>query len=431
VGRGGDGGFSEGRAVLAEISRAAQALPPSEGPPRPLDLLLNGLALLTTDGYAAAAATLQGTAKVLTSIPVEDVLRWGWMAPSAYTAVWDAEGMHAISARQAQLVRDAGALSRLPLYLSHLGIASLWMGDLAGAASLIAETGSVAAAAGSRIASYTLLRLRAMQGREAEATAAIATAVEQAAAGGQGMAAAWAYWAAAVLYNGLGRYHQAVPEARQAISAAVHPHPYMWTLPELVEAAARSSNSGLAREALAWLAETTQPAGTDAALGIEARCRRLLSSGMAAGELYREAIDRLSRTRLRPELARAHLLYGEWLRRDRRRADARAQLRTAHDMFDAMGMEAFASRARRELRATGETVHRRTLGAPTTLTAQDASVARLASDGRTNPEIGAQLFLSARTVEWHLRKIFTKLGVGSRRELRAALARLGPDRDPS
>ena len=201
----------------------------------------------------------------------------------------------------------------------------------------------------------------------------------------------------------------------------------LWALPELIEAAVRSGNADLAIEPMARLAESTQAGGTDFGLGIEARSRALLSDGDTAERLYREAIERLTRTRYRPELARAHLLYGEWLRRDRRRTDARAQLRIAHDMFDTIGMEAFADRARRELRATGETVHRRTVRAPSTLTAQEAYIARLARDGLTNPEIGAQLFLSARTVEWHLRKIFTKLGIGSRRELRAALARLGPD----
>jgi DNA-binding CsgD family transcriptional regulator/tetratricopeptide (TPR) repeat protein len=425
-GAAGMAGPPAGRDVLLEICRAAQTLPPPPGAPRPLDLLLDGLTLLTTDGHAAAAATLQGAAKALASIPVEDVLRWGWMAPSAYTAVWDDEGMHAISARQVQLVRDAGALSKLPLYLSHLGIARLWTGDFTGAASLIAETDSVAAATGTHIAPYTLLRLRALQGREAEATAVIATAVEHAAARGQGMAAAWAHWAAAVLYNGLARYQEAASAARQAISDAVHPHPYMWTLPELVEAAARGGDTELARDALERLSATTQPAGNDVALGLDARCRALLSHGPAADGLYREAIDRLSRTRLRPDRARAHLLYGEWLRRNSRRTDARAQLRTAHEMLYAIGMAAFAERARHELRATGETVRKRTVGTVTTLTAQEAHIARLARDGHTNTEIGAQLFLSARTVEWHLRKIFTTLGIGSRRELRAALAQLGP-----
>jgi DNA-binding CsgD family transcriptional regulator len=198
-----------------------------------------------------------------------------------------------------------------------------------------------------------------------------------------------------------------------------------WALPELVEAAARTGQAELAGHALERLAETTQHCGTDFTLGIEARCRALLSDGEAADELYREAIDRLSRTQLRPELARAYLLYGEWLRRQGRRIDAREQLRAAHDMLAAIGMEAFAERAGRELAATGEMVRRRTTEASSVLTAQEAHIARLARDGRTNPEIGAQLFLSSRTVEWHLRKIFTKLGIGSRRELHAALAQFG------
>ena len=221
-------------------------------------------------------------------------------------------------------------------------------------------------------------------------------------------------------------FSEAVSAARQAVSEAVHPHPYLWTLPELVEAAARSGDHGRAREALNLLAEATRPVGTDAALGIEARCRGLLSEGAAADGLYGEAVGRLSRTSLRPELARAHLLYGEWLRRNQRRTDARAQLRTAYGMFDEIGMAAFAGRAARELRATGETVRSRAASQPTTLTQQEIHIAQLACDGRTNPEIAGQLFLSARTVEWHLRKIYTKLGVSSRRDLRAALARHVP-----
>jgi DNA-binding CsgD family transcriptional regulator len=430
-GAAGMAGHLPGRDVLLEICRAVKALPPPSAP-TPLDLLLDGLALLITGGHAAAAPTLQRAQKVLTSIPVEDVLRWGWMATSAYTVAWDFEGLHAISVRQVQLVRDAGALAELPLHLAQLGIARQWMGDFAGTASVIAETDSVAAATGSPIAPYTLLRLRALQGREAEASAAIASAIEQAAAGGQAMAAAWAYWAAAVLYNGLARYEEAAVAARQATSGTLlNPWMSMWALPELVEAAARGGDAELARDALARLTETTRPCGTDFALGIEARCRALLSDGAAADELYREAIDRLSRTRLRPELARAHLLYGEWLRRENRRAGARVQLRTAHEMLDVMGMETFAERARRELIATGETVRKRSVETVTTLTAQEAYIARLARDGLTNPEIGARLFLSARTVEWHLRKIFTKLGIGSRRELGAALVQLGQDGQPT
>ena len=420
-----------GRDVLLEICRAVQALPPPPGDPRPLHLLLDGLALLTTDGHTAAAPTLQRAGKMLTSIPVEDVLRWGWMATAAYTAVLDFDGLQAISARQVQLIRDAGALAHLPLYLAQLGIARPWMGDFAGTASVIAATDNVAAATGSPIAPYTLLQLRALQGWEAEASALIAATIEQAAAGGQGLAAAWACWAAAVLYNGLARYEDAASAARQATSDSLIPWLSLWALPELVEAAARGGDAELARDALERLAEMTQPCGNDAALGIEARCRALLGSGADADDLYREAIDRLSRTALRPELARAHLLYGEWLRREDRRLDAREQLRTAHDMLVAMGMEAFAERARRELIATGETARKRSVQTVTTLTAQEGYIARLARDGLTNPEIGARLFLSARTIEWHLRKIFTKLGIGSRRELGAALAQLGQDGQPT
>jgi DNA-binding CsgD family transcriptional regulator/tetratricopeptide (TPR) repeat protein len=424
-------GDLSGRDLLLEICHAVQALPPSPGDPRPLDLLLHGLAVLSTDGPAAAAATLQRAAEVLTSIPVEDVLRWGWMATAASTVVWDFDSLYAISVRQVQLVRDAGALAQLPFYLSQMGIVSPWMGDFAGTVAVIAETDSVAAATGSPIAPYTLLRLLALQGREAEAAAAIASAIELAAAEGQGMAAAWAHWSAAVLYNGLARYKEAASAAQQATSNTLNPWMSMWPMPELVEAAARAGDVELARDALGRLAETTQPCGNDVALGIEARCRALLSHGTDADDRYREAISRLSRTRLRPELARAHLVYGEWLRRESRRLDAREQLRTAHDMLVAIGMEAFAERARRELVATGETVRKRGAELITELTVQEAHIARLARDGLTNPEIGAQLFLSARTVEWHLRKIFTKLGIGSRRELHTALARHGQDTQPA
>jgi DNA-binding CsgD family transcriptional regulator len=274
-----------------------------------------------------------------------------------------------------------------------------------------------------------LLRLRGLQGREADAASAIAREVEQA-AGGLGMAT-HAHWAAAVLYNGLGRYAEARAAGLRATAHFLDPWQSTWTLPELVEAAVHEGDRELACDALARLAAATQPADNDLALGLEARCRALLSTGTAAEDSYREAIDRLGRTRLGPELARAHLVYGEWLRREGRRTDARAQLRAAHDMLTAIGMEAFAERARRELAATGETARKRVGEAGPALTAQEALIARLASDGRTNPEIGAQLFLSARTVEWHLRKIFTRLGLGSRRELRAALAQLGPDGPPS
>jgi DNA-binding CsgD family transcriptional regulator len=415
--------------VLLEICRAVRALPAPPGAPRPLDLMLDGLALLIADGHAAAAGTMQRAAKVVSNIPVEEVLRWGWVATGASAAVWDDEALHAISARQVQLVRDAGALAELPLHLAQLGIARAWMGDFAGAASLIAESDSVAAATGSHFVPYALLRLRALQGREAEATATITSAIEQAAASGQATAT-HAHFAAAVLHNGLARYDDAASAARKASANHFDPWGSMWALPELVEAAARNGDAELARDALEQLAGTTRPAATEWALGIEARCQALLSDGAAAETLYRQAIDQLGRTRLRTELARAHLLYGEWLRRENRRVDARAQLRAAHEQFVSIGMEAFAERARRELAATGETVHSRSEQARNQLTPQEAQIARLARDGLSNPQIGTQLFLSGRTVEWHLGKIFAKLGIGSRRELRVALAQSGQEGEP-
>jgi ATP/maltotriose-dependent transcriptional regulator MalT len=263
------------------------------------------------------------------------------------------------------------------------------MGDFAGAESLIAEAESVAAATGGHLPPHAALRLRALQGREAEASALIATAIEQ---GHQ-----QAHREAAVLYIGLARYEEATSAARQAAASTFDSWASMWALPELVEAAVHGGDAELACDALGRLADTTRPSGTDAALGIELRCRALMSNGPAADALYREEIDRLSRTRLRPELARAHLLYGEWLRRANRRIDARDQLRAAYDQFASIGMEAFAERARRELQATGEKARRRTLETRDELTAQERHIAILARDGLSNPDIGARLFLSPRT----------------------------------
>jgi DNA-binding CsgD family transcriptional regulator len=410
-----------GADVLLEICRAIRALPPSPAAPHPLDLLLDGLALLTTDGRPAATPVLQRAAKAIAEMPVEDVLRWGLQGGAASAATWDCDGLHAILERQAQIVRDAGALAELPIHLGALAIAEAWRGDLAGAGALVAESESVAAATGSGMPPLAALWLRALQGKEAEGSALI-EAIEHADSTGQGESAKWAKWPATVLYNGLGRYDEALSAACEVSTNAIDPWQSMWVLPELVEAAARVGESDLARDALERLAETTQPSRTDWALGVETRCRALLSDGAPAADLYRAAIDRLSRTPLRPELARAHLLYGEWLRRERRRLDAREQLRIAHELLEAIGMEAFAERARRELVATGLKVRRRGDENRDQLTPQEEQIARLARDGLSNPEIGARLFLSPRTVEWHLRKVFTKLDISSRRELRTALA---------
>jgi hypothetical protein len=297
------GHYAEGN-VLLEICRAVRALPAPAGPPRPLDLLLDGLALLITDGRASATPTLQRAAKALLSIPTEDVLRWGWMATGAAIIVWDVDGLRATAERNLRLVRDAGALSELPVHLSSLATASAWMGDFAGAALLLTEGENVAAATGSRYPLFTKLRLRALQGREAEARELTAAAIELSAATGQAVAATWAHWAAAVLYNGLARYEEASSAARQATAKPFEPLVSTCALVELVEAATRAGDPDLAGDALNRLPETTQPSGTDFALGVEARCRALVNHGETAERSYREAIDRLGRTRLLPELAR-------------------------------------------------------------------------------------------------------------------------------
>ncbi len=412
-----------GAGGMPEVSRAARALPPSEDPPGPLDLILGGLTMLVTDGPAAAAPTLRAALGAFTgaTMSAEQELRWGWLAQGAASALWDDDVWHAMLVRQAQLARAAGALDQMPITLGALGTAVAWSGDFATAATLVAEADSVCEATGTRAAPFTAMMLESLRGNQAAAVPLIAAVIEEAAAQGQGIAVAYAHWAAAILYNGLGRYADALAAARQASEDTAALHIAMWALPELIEAGVRSRDTEGAGDALVRLADFTQAGGTDFGLGIEARSRGLLSEGEDAERLYREAIDRLGRTRLRPELARAHLVYGEWLRRESRRADARQQLRLAHDTLSAIGAEAFAERARRELLATGDTMRKRTAEAPSALTAQETSIARLARDGQTNPEIGAQLFLSARTVEWHLRNIFTKLGISSRRELRQAL----------
>jgi DNA-binding CsgD family transcriptional regulator len=412
-----------GAGHMAEVCRAAQALPPPESPPGPLDLLLEGLALLGTDGLAAAAPALRRAVRAFASedIPMKDRLQFGPMVQGAAIAVWDEDGQRAILVRQVQLARTAGALEQLPIDLVALAIDDAWRGDFAGAAALIAECDAVCeVTGGSRVSPFAAMFLGALRGHQAEVTPLIEATLAAAEAAGQGGAVTGAHWASSVLHNGLGRYADALAAAQEATrDASVYVS--ILDVPELVEAAARAGNADVAAGALQRLAETTRPGGNDLALGIEARCRALLSDGETAERLYLEAIDRLGRTPLRPDLARAHLLYGEWLRGQGRGGDAREQLRTAYDMLEAIGMAAFAERARRELIATGEIVPKRTVETSDNLTAQETLIARLARDGLSNPEIAAQLFLSVRTVEWHLRKIFTKLGVGSRRELREAL----------
>jgi DNA-binding CsgD family transcriptional regulator len=294
-------------------------------------------------------------------------------------------------------------------------------GELTAAAALLEEVEVIAEATGSPIAPYGAVALAAWRGREVEGLELMDACTKEVVSRGEGSALTAIGWARAQLYNSLGRYEDALVPAREAGAHSEELLFASWALVELIEAAVRSGDGALAADAFDRLSAATRASVTDWALGIEARSRALLSDGDAAGRLYREAIDRLGRTRVRVALARAHLLYGEWLRCERRRVDAREQLRTAHSMFDAMGAEAFAERARRELAATGERVREPTAEKRDELTPQEAQIARLARDGHTSREIGAQLFLSPRTVDWHLRKVFAKLGINSRKLLGTVL----------
>jgi DNA-binding CsgD family transcriptional regulator len=410
-----------GRAgMLVEISRAVRALPPLPPDPHPLDLEMEGFALLITEGHAVAVPVLKRAAREVLKLSVDDVVRWGWMGAGASAATWDDEAIR-VYERQARLVRDAGALAELPVHLQALALERAWLGDLSGAGRLIAESESISTSTGSEVPPFALLRIRALQGREAEASPLIAAVIEQATTRGEGHAVVVARWAAAVLYNGLGRHETAAAAAREVVTYSNLPWLTMWALFELVEAAARIGDRELARGALEELAATTQPAGSAFALGIEARSRALVADGDDAERSYREAIERFSMTQRRPEQARTHLVYGEWLRREARVGEARERLRTAEEMFAEIGMEAFAERARGELVAAGGKPHKRPLEAREELTQQEEQIARLARGGLTNAEIGGQLFLSPRTVEWHLHKVFAKLGIDSRSGLHAAL----------
>jgi DNA-binding CsgD family transcriptional regulator len=406
---------------LHDVSRAARSAPPPPDPPAPHDLLLDGLAVLVTDGLAAAAPMLRRAARVFAEgeIAMEEGLRWGWTATVAACVLWDVENWQSILLRQVQSAREAGLLVYLLVYVNSLGHVATWCGDFATATSLVAEGEAIAEATGTRFAPYAAVILAGLRGSEADATRLIEVVTKDARAVGQGVGVQFCQLVSGILYNGLGRYEKALEEARQASEQAPELFLSAWALPELIEAASRTGQTQLAADALDRLAASAAP--TDWGLGIHARSRALLSDGEDAEAAYREAIERLGRTLLRPELARTHLLYGEWLRREGRRADARAQLRAAHGMFAAIGMEAFAGRARRELAATGETARQRTVEARDTLTPQEAQIARLARDGLSNPEIAAQLFISPRTVQYHLGKVFTKLEISSRLQLQRAL----------
>ena len=404
---------------VAEAVLAADWGASARRSPLACDLLLDGLAVLTTAGYAAAATTLKRALRAFRDEPLseEDALRWLWLACRIARALGDDECWDELTHRQVQLARNAGALSLLPIALMERFGVQLFVGDLDAAASLVAEAEAVAEATGSQLAHQGAIALAAWRGHEAQASALIQASRQDVERRGEGLWLIATEWASAVLFNGLGRYADALAAAEQA---AEDPHELglsTWVPTELIEAAARSGDPQRAAGPLRRLQEISRAAGTDWALGVEARSRALLSEGEAAERLYREAIKRLGRTRIRVALARAHLLYGEWLRREHRRVDAREQLRIAHQLYSSMGMEGFAERARRELSATGETVRKRTVTTRGELTAQEMQIARLANNGLSNPEIGARLFISPRTVQFHLGKVFTKLAISSRGQL--------------
>ena len=411
---------------VRETAGAAGAMRRRSGPPRPGDLLLDGLAALLADGYAAGAPRLRQALDAFreTKVSLGEGLGWLPLACRLCGEVWDDQSWSVLSGRLIELARGAGALSVLPAALVSGAVLQVLAGDPVEAACLLRQADATARAADQVPEPDGPLILAAWEGQDRKAGRLISELTATSAGRGPTVAA----WAAAVLHNGLSRYGEALDAAARASDHPGELGPATWSLAELIEAAARCGKPGPAVAALERLSEATDAAGTDWAMGIQARCRALLSEGEAAERGYAEAIERLARTRVRVELARAHLVYGEWLRRENRRVEAREQLREAHQMLAAMGIGGFAERARAELVATGETVRRRRPESAASLTPQEIRVARLAVDGHTNPEISTQLFLSPRTVEWHLRKVFTKLGISSRKELPAVLP--DPERDP-
>src|SRR3954463_7861945 len=407
---------------LVEVSRAAKSAPRSTRPLRASELMLDGLSTLAIEGRAAAAPLLRRAMAAFAdeASPGQENFRWGWLTTISAKLVWDEDSWHTVSARYLREGRDAGALARLPIDLTDWAFFATWCGDFGAAAVAIAELEAITKATGTHIAPYAQLLLAAFRG-QTDALPLIESTIRDAGTSGQELGVQWAEWVSAILFNGLARYEEALAFAQRAADETPQLQFSPWASTELVEAAVRSARPEVASGALERVISATASCNTDWGWGIQARCRALLAEGESAERLHREAIERLARTRLRPELARAHLLYGEWLRREHRRIDARVQLHAAHDQFASIGMEAFAARARTELQATGEKVRKRTVETRDDLTAQERQISALARQGLSNPEIGARLFLSPRTVEWHLRNVFTKLDIHSRRELANAL----------
>jgi DNA-binding CsgD family transcriptional regulator len=404
-----------------EVAAAAQALPEPPMPPAASDLLLDGLARMITEGPATGTPAVREALRAFGSADNqadEGQRWWRWLAGRAAGFIWDYEAWDSLTKRQIGAAREAGALAELPFALSTRVGVCLFGGDVAAASSLNEESNGLAEATGSQIVPpYGILTVAAFRGREVELRRSVETTTEEFIRHGEGIGLTLSLWATALLCNGLARYADAFEAAEQASEDPRELWFANFALIELIEAASRTGREDRATSALQILSESTSASGTPWALGVEARSRALLAHGEGAEKLYREAIDRLEPTRLPVDLARARLLYGEWLRRDRRRIDARQQLRIAYDFFSDAGMEAFAERARIELRATGDQARERTPDALDQLTPQEAQISRLVAEGHTNREIAAQLFISPSTVEYHLSKAFRKLDVKSRTQL--------------
>jgi DNA-binding CsgD family transcriptional regulator len=407
---------------VPHVARAARAtLRQTHGEPSAAELLLEGLITLTDD-YEAGVAPCRRALRRLTgqSTSSAERLRWLWQGCVVALELWDDETASILSEHNVEIARKTGTLSELALALSARTPVLVFCGELSAAAATVAETKSVHEATGIRAAPYGALVLAAWRGQEHEANEQISLTMREAQDRGEGVGVAIGEYSRAVLCNGSGRYDEALAAA---CSASGH-HEVVaenWALAELIEPAARTGRRDLAEDALERLARKARATRSDWALGIEARSRALLSEGGDAESSFRDAVAHLEQTRIRAELARTRLLYGEWLRRANRRVDSRGELNLAHQLFTTMGMDSFAERARRELVATGERVRKRGAEMRDELTAQEEQIARLAGDGLSNHEIGAQLFLSSRTVEWHLHNVFGKLGISSRKGLRRAL----------
>ena len=408
-----------GTLEIARAARGATAAPPSDS--RAPDLLLEGMATLITDGYETGVPAVQRALSVFRDgdLPIGEQLRWLFVATRCAIDIWDDESWRDLAIRQVELARAVGALSLLPFAITQRFGMHLHAGEFATVAQLVDEFSVLKEATATGLPDFGTMILAAWQGRSREAFRLIDEFITDMSERGQGYGVSLPHYTASVLYNGLGRYADAMASAELASEQRDDLAFANLALAELIEAAVRGGQPERAAAAMGRLTELTLPSGTAWGLGVAARSRALLSEGDEAERLYREAIGHLSSAPARTELARAHLLYGEWLRRQRRRREAREHLRIARDMLEAMGMDAFAERAGRELRATGETARKRT-GATARdeeLTGQEAQIARLAREGLSNPEIGTRLFISARTVQYHLGNIFAKLGIASRSQL--------------